>query len=51
MMLASKLGMTVARLRLEMSNSEFVYWQAYYARKSQREQLARLSANAPGGRR
>lgn len=51
MMLASKLGMTVARLRLEMSNSEFVYWQAYYARKAQREQLARLSARSPARRR
>lgn len=43
MMLAKALGMTVARLRLEMSNSEFIYWQAYYARKAQREQLAYLS--------
>lgn len=40
--------MTVGRMRLEMSNSEYVYWQAYYARKAQREQLARLNA---GGRR
>ena len=36
--------MTVARMRLEMPNSEYVYWQAYFARKAQREQLARLSA-------
>lgn len=33
--------MTVARLRAEMSNSEFVYWTRFYARKQQREELAR----------
>lgn len=41
--------MTVARMNLEMPHSEFIGWQAYYARKAQREQLARL--NAPGRRR
>lgn len=50
-MLATKLGTTVTRMRLEMPHSEFVYWQAYYARKAQREQLAQLSAKAPGRRR
>jgi hypothetical protein len=51
MMLAKALSMTVARMRQEMSNSEYMYWQAYYARKAQREQLAQLSAKAPGRRR
>jgi len=39
--LAQKLGMTVSRLRAELDNSEFVYWTRYYARKQQREELAR----------
>jgi hypothetical protein len=43
-MLATKLGMTVGRLRTEMSNDEFIRWQAYYARKAQREQLAARTA-------
>jgi hypothetical protein len=47
MMLAKALSMTVGRMRSEMSNSEFIYWQAYYARKAQRQQLAELSARAP----
>jgi hypothetical protein len=50
-MLATKLAMTVSRMRREMSNSEFVYWQAYYARRAQREQMASLLAKAPGRRR
>jgi len=37
--LAQKLGITVARLRAEMTNKEFVHWSVYYARKAQREQL------------
>ncbi len=37
--LAQKLGMTVARLRQEMPQAEFVQWHAYYARKAQREEL------------
>lgn len=43
-MLATRLGMTVTRMRLEMPHSEYVHWQAYYARKAQREQMARLNA-------
>lgn len=43
--------MTVTRMNQEMPHSEFIYWQAYYARKAQRQQLAELSARAPGGRR
>lgn len=42
--LAAELGMTVARLRAEMSNGEYVYWTRYYGRKAQREELERLKA-------
>lgn len=31
--------MTVAALRREMSNREFVAWQVYYAREAQRDEL------------
>lgn len=34
--------MTVARLRAEMPNAEFVGWQMFYARKAQREELEML---------
>lgn len=37
--LAAELGMTVARLRAEMSNQEFVYWSRFYMRKAQRDEL------------
>ncbi len=37
--LAAKLGMTVARLRAEIGNDEYVHWQVYFARKAQREEL------------
>lgn len=40
--LAQKLGMTVARMRREMSNKEFVHWGMFYARKAQRQQLATM---------
>lgn len=36
---AEHLGMTVGRLRVEMSNDEFVRWAVYFGRKSQRWQL------------
>lgn len=39
--LARKVGMTVARLRVEMSNQEFLEHYIYDARKAQREELAR----------
>lgn len=42
--LAQKLGMTVARLRREMENHEFVHWGMYYSRKAQQAELARLKA-------
>jgi hypothetical protein len=32
--------MTVARLRAEMSNDEYLRWGIYYGRKAQREELA-----------
>lgn len=36
---ADRLGMTVARLRAEMGNDEFVRWAVYHGRKAQRAQL------------
>lgn len=36
--------MTVARLRAEMSNDEYVRWGIFYARKAQREELETLKA-------
>ena len=46
--LAQKLGMTVGRLRDEMSNDEFMHWGVYYARIAQREQLERLKGGGGG---
>ena len=42
--LAVELGMTVGRLRAEMSQDEFMRWGVYYGRKAQREELAQLQA-------
>jgi hypothetical protein len=39
MFLAEKLRMTVARLRVELSNAEYTRWWVYFARKAQREEL------------
>jgi hypothetical protein len=36
--------MTVARLRAEMSQMEFLYWEIFYARKHQDEEMAALKA-------
>jgi len=36
--------MTVARLRAEMPNEEYVYWTVYYGRKAQRRELEQLTA-------
>lgn len=36
---AEALGLTVARLRAEMSNDEFVRWSVFLARRAQRRQL------------
>lgn len=38
--LAQKLGMTVTRMRAEMTNLEYVHWGIFYARKAQRQELA-----------
>lgn len=38
--LATKLGMTVARLREEMSQREFVAWSIYYQRLAQLQEMA-----------
>lgn len=40
--LAEKLGLTVGRLRSEMSNEEFLMWNVYYARQSQQAELEQL---------
>lgn len=37
---AEQLGMTVAALRRDMSNDEFVRWAVYFARRAQRQELA-----------
>jgi hypothetical protein len=42
--LAERLGMTVGRLRREMSQAEFMAWSVYYGRKGQRMELERLRA-------
>lgn len=42
--LAEKLGMTVARLRAEMTNQEFLEWAIFYSRKAQREELEAIRA-------
>lgn len=36
--------MTVERMRREMSMSEYVHWSIYFARKAQKQELARLKA-------
>lgn len=44
--LAEKLGMTVARLRREMSAEEFMRWGVYYGRKAQRREMEVLRARS-----
>lgn len=39
--LAGKLGMTVARMRAEMSAREHLGWQVYHGREVQRRELNR----------
>lgn len=36
---AAELGMTVARLRAEMSGDEFTRWCVYHGRKAQRREI------------
>lgn len=38
--LAERLRMTVARMRQEISNSEFMAWGVYYGRQAQRKEMA-----------
>lgn len=40
--LAEKLGMTVGRMRAEMSNEEFLTWNVHYARQAQQMELEQL---------
>ncbi|XTZ16417.1 hypothetical protein ACQSSU_03165 [Micromonospora echinospora] len=40
--------MTVAALRAEMTNDEFLRWSIYYARKAQRAELEMLKAKGGG---
>lgn len=44
--LAEKLGMTVARLRREMSTTEFMQWGVYFGRKAQRRELEAKSVRS-----
>jgi hypothetical protein len=36
--------MTVADLQERMPNREFVHWQAFYARRAQKEEMAAMKA-------
>ncbi|QJY51249.1 hypothetical protein [Pseudonocardia broussonetiae] len=47
--LADRLGMTVARLRREMTAQEFMEWGVYYGRKAQKQELAMLQAKSSRG--
>lgn len=40
MFLALKLKMTVARMRVEMPNEEYIRWQVYFGRRRQERELA-----------
>lgn len=42
--LADRLGMTVDRLRAEMTQDEFVRWSVYHGRIAQRRELAMKTA-------
>jgi hypothetical protein len=48
MFLATKLGMTVARMRQELAADEYMRWGVYFARQAQREELARLRREGGG---
>ena len=41
MFLAEKLGMTVARLRAEAPQAEYVRWGVYFGRQAQRAEMAK----------
>lgn len=42
--LATKLHMTVGRIRAEMTQAEFVQWSVYYQRVAQQIELEKLKA-------
>lgn len=42
--LAEKLKKTVAEVRSDMGNDEFVHWAMYFGRKAQRNELAQKGA-------
>lgn len=42
--LATKLHMTVGRIRAEMTQGEFVQWSVYYQRVAQQIELEKLKA-------
>jgi hypothetical protein len=46
--LAQKLSMTVGELRERMSQHEFLYWNVYYGRIAQRQELERLKQGGAG---
>jgi hypothetical protein len=46
--LADRLGKTVAAMRAEMGNDEYVRWAIYYGRKAQRQELAMKMAQHNG---
>jgi hypothetical protein len=48
MYLATKLGMTVARMRREMAADEYTRWGVYFARQAQRAELTRLQQGSGG---
>lgn len=48
--LADRLGMTVARLRREMSSHEFTQWGVYFGRKAQRQEMEVKRARHGQGR-
>jgi hypothetical protein len=44
--LAQKLGMTVARMRDEVSSDEWLRWSVYFGRKAQRQELEMKQAQS-----
>lgn len=46
--LAKELGMTVARMRAEMDNDEFIRWAIYFGRKWQRENQKVVASSGTG---
>ena len=46
MFLAQQLGMTVDRLREDMSGMEFLRWSVYFDRKAQRKQMEEMKGGS-----